>query len=400
MSEFITKVSSNGRYFLNQYGTPVFWLGDTQWNLFRCHTLKEAEDIIVDRKNKGFSVLQVMLHGFWNGVQGDSVIGEAFHNNDLSSPNEAYFRHANAIINKALEHGITLAIGLDHPAFRLANKANARSYGKWISAQFGIYPNIIWIASYFIPEGDNLEIMRELAAGLREGDNGSHLISCHPDPACPVATSGISHNEKWLDFNCIQTFSNINLIYKAVSDDYGRTPPKPVVFAEGAYEAGPEYGFEVTPYLVRKQAYLGLFAGGHVSYGHNDSWRVPPTWRSSLDAPGAQHMALLKKLFVSLKWWELVPDQSVFAEDPGTDPEYAALRSISGDFLMIYSSRPAEFTVNLDKLTRAQSVSAVFVDPGSLDTINAGSFSAKGSHRFTCPPAWEDCILILDGSNR
>jgi hypothetical protein len=29
------KVSENGRYFVDQKGQPVFWLGTTQWQLFR-----------------------------------------------------------------------------------------------------------------------------------------------------------------------------------------------------------------------------------------------------------------------------------------------------------------------------------------------------------------------------
>ena len=49
---------------------------------------------------------------------------------------------------------------------------------------------------------------------------------------------------------------------------------------EGAYEHGSEYGFEVTPLWVRRQAYYSYFAGAHHAYGHNDSWRVLPTWRA------------------------------------------------------------------------------------------------------------------------
>jgi Protein of unknown function (DUF4038) len=37
--------------------------------------------------------------------------------------------------------------------------------------------------------------------------------------------------------------------------DYRRLPPKPVVMAEGAYEEGLEYGFPVTPLMIRRQAY-------------------------------------------------------------------------------------------------------------------------------------------------
>ena len=45
-------------------------------------------------------------------------------------------------------------------------------------------------------------MLRELAAGLREGDGGHHLITFKPDPA-PYSSSFI-HGEKWLDFDSMQ----------------------------------------------------------------------------------------------------------------------------------------------------------------------------------------------------
>lgn len=177
-----------------------------------------------------------------------------------------------------------------------------------------------------------MKISRELALGLSEGDQGAHRITCHPDPAQPVATSGKSHEETWLDFNCIQTFNSIDLIYQSVKEDYCRSPAKPVVLAEGAYENGPEYGFDITPYLVRKQAYLSYFAGGHHSYGHNDNWRVPASWKTSLDSDGARQMAVLKKIFASVRWWELEPDPSIFTFGETNDCQACALGNTAGDF--------------------------------------------------------------------
>ena len=39
------KESENGRYFVDQNGSPVFWLGTTQWQIFREYTLDEARTI-------------------------------------------------------------------------------------------------------------------------------------------------------------------------------------------------------------------------------------------------------------------------------------------------------------------------------------------------------------------
>ena len=88
-------------------------------------------------------------------------------------------------------------------------------------------------------------ILRELAAGLREGDGGRHLITFKPDPS-PYSSSFL-HDENWLDFDSIQTWNAVKLIYPMVTYDYHLKPVKPVLMAEGAYEAGSEYGFDVTP---------------------------------------------------------------------------------------------------------------------------------------------------------
>ena len=61
-------------------------------------------------------------------------------------------------------------------------------------------------------------ILRELAAGLREGDGGSHLITFKPDPA-PYSSSFI-HGEHWLDFDSMQTWKSVELIYPMVTKDY------------------------------------------------------------------------------------------------------------------------------------------------------------------------------------
>ena len=67
-SVYPVKVSDNGRYFVDQQGRPVFWLGTTQWQLFREYTLEEARTILEKTKDKGFVFRQVMLMGVGDGT--------------------------------------------------------------------------------------------------------------------------------------------------------------------------------------------------------------------------------------------------------------------------------------------------------------------------------------------
>jgi hypothetical protein len=400
MPKFVVQISKNGRYFEDSCGNPLFWLGDTQWNLFRCHTPDEADEILLDRCKKGFTFIQVMLNGVLPiivpGCQRDAIYGEAFFDRNPALPNPVYFKNVDYIIKKAEDLGIVLVIGIDHPGLKLTNLSNARNYGHWLGDRYQYSPNIIWVASYYIPSGENLILTRELTAGLREGDGGSHLITCHPDPANPVATSGICHSEQWLDFNCIQTFRSIDLIYDSIITDYNRKPAKPVVLAEGAYEDGPEYGIDITARLIRQQAYLSYFSGGHHSFGHNDNWRVLPTWRASLDSPGSRQMAILRGVFSSVKWWEMQPDQSIFAADcVKSNISCKALRNAKGSFWMVYSSSSDSYAIRKSVISSHDLCSATWIDPRNGDQLAANAVYQENSVYFSCPSGWEDSLLLL-----
>jgi hypothetical protein len=242
-------------------------------------------------------------------------------------------------------------------------------------------------------------ILRELAAGLREGDAGRHLVTFKPDPA-PYSSSFI-HAEEWLDFNSMQTWNRVNLIYPFVSKDYNLKPVKPVLMAEGAYEAGSEYGFPVTPLWVRRQAYYSYLAGAHHTYGHNDSWRILPTWKEALDAPGAVQMGILKKIFLARKeWWLLVPDQSVLTSGGQTEGEvlHLAARHQDGKWVMVYLGDRTSFSVNMSRLSAAR-IAANWIDPRTGESTPIGVFDNTGVKPFTTPAGWEDAVLVLEAAN-
>jgi hypothetical protein len=240
-------------------------------------------------------------------------------------------------------------------------------------------------------------ILRQLAAGLHEGDGGYHLITFKPDPA-PYSSSFI-HKEDWLDFNSMQTWNSVHLIYPMVTKDYNLKPVKPVLMAEGAYEAGSEYGFEVTPLWIRRQAYYSYLAGAHHTYGHNDSWRVLPTWKKALDAPGACQMGILKKIFLArTEWWYLVPDQSIFASGGKTDGRVLnlAARHKDGKWIMVYLGSKSSFSINMNKITAGNKVNAFWIDPKTGDLVSTNNLANKAVESFSTPDGWEDAILILE----
>lgn len=391
------KVSENRRYFVDQKGDPVFWLGTTQWQLFREYTLEEARLIIEKTKAHGFAFAQVMLLGVGDGTKPNVEGQKPWSSTDPLIPNEDYFKHVDAVVQIARENNLVISMTIFHQRWRnIITREKARAWAKWIAQRYKDVPNIVWSMT---PEAkpDFAPVVKELAAGLREGDSCYHLITFKPDPA--PHPPGFLHEAPWLDFSVMQVWKWVEKIYPMVTEEYNLKPVKPVVMGEGAYEHGSEYGFDVTPLWIRRQAYYSYLAGAHHAYGHNDSWRVLTTWKQALDAPGATQLGILKKVFLDRKeWWFLVPDQTLFASGGITNGQVLnlAARHRDGRWAMVYLGSKASFSIQTSKLSGAGTVKARWIDPKTGEPTIIGNFPNSGVRPFSTPEGWEDALLVLE----
>jgi hypothetical protein len=126
------KVSDNGRYFVDAHDKPFFWLGDTEWELFHLFSIPDAKALLQKRREQGFSVVQVMVTGVypewgammgmksWNGLQ-------AWVNNNPLTPNEDYFKRADAIVAAAEELGMVLVVGVYHARDKDEGRINTQN---------------------------------------------------------------------------------------------------------------------------------------------------------------------------------------------------------------------------------------------------------------------------------
>jgi len=399
------QLTANGRYFVRN-GEPFFWLGDTAWTIANLYTPAEAEEYLDHRARQGFTIINVMM--VFTGGPGMKPIAEdvggnlPFLNWNPATPNEAFFRNIDRVLAVARSKNLILAIlpcGGSSGAFvkkqKIFTEANVREYGRWLGRRYKDVPNLIWVNGFDLKSSEYPEITRALAAGLQEGDQGEHLITFHPGGG---NSSSYFHTESWLSYNTIQTWSDYWRIHPLVLADYCRLPVKPVVLAEGAYEAGPEYPSRpITPLIVRKQAWWAFLAGGFHTYGHNDMWRKNPTWRESLDSPGARQMGILKHVLAPRAWWTLVPDQSVIAVDAGCDKDLnAAARSTRGDWAIVYVSRRNPVTIDFGKVTASETVRATWINPETGESTVAGDYPNSGLRPFTPSLKSEDAVLLLE----
>src|SRR3974390_2849263 len=106
-------VSPNGRYFVDEQGRPLFWQGDTEWELFRNFTPLDAKELLQQRRKQGFNAFQVMVTGV--PPESSKLPGPlAWLDNNPLTPNEEYFKRVDAIVTEAGECGAILVIGVYH----------------------------------------------------------------------------------------------------------------------------------------------------------------------------------------------------------------------------------------------------------------------------------------------
>jgi hypothetical protein len=411
------RVSDDGRHFADHDGRPFFWLGDTAWPLFAQYTKDQAEAYLANRSQKGFTVIQgVLAWGLGSGFEGKVPLANAngdkpWLNDDPQTPNEAYFRHVDALVELANKQGLVLAMlptwGYYVNDVPVIDAVKARVYGRWLGTRYKNARNVIWVNG-----GDRIatgfeDVYRELARGLREGDGGAHLITYHP---CGWRSSSqYFHGDAWLGFDMIETWTEWAKVYPAVLADTLLSPRKPVVLGEGAYENGPEYPQgPITPLLVRRQAWWAVMAGGFPTYGQNQMWRMEPGWDQTFDTPGAAHVAKMKEIVTSLPWWELTPDQGLFATGVGSERTLnTALLSYRGDQALVYVSSQCTFTLHLDKIA-AKNARVTWIDPKTGERRDAGTFLTGNENgkqfpesrteTFTVPGHWEDAAMLLEAA--
>ena len=135
------KVSQNGRYFVDQKGEPVFWLGSTQWQLFREYSLADARTILEKSKATGFAFVQVMLMGVGDGTKANIHGEKPWIDNNPLTPNEAYFKNVDAVVETARELNMVISMTMFHQRYRkFITVQNARAWAKWLAQGTRTFP--------------------------------------------------------------------------------------------------------------------------------------------------------------------------------------------------------------------------------------------------------------------
>lgn len=429
------QVSPNGRHLQTVDGSPFFYLGDTAWELFHRLSREEANRYLEDRARKGFTVIQAVALAEIDGLTVPNAYGALpLENRDPSRPNEAYFAHVDFVVERAESLGLHIGFLPTWGKYwktgdptRIFTPDNARVFGRYLGQRYRTR-SLIWILG-----GDQNVVTEEeratidsLAAGLREGDGGAHLITFHPRG--PGQSSRQLQDAPWLDFHMSQSShaarDHDTGLY--AEHDLALTPLRPTLDGEPRYECIP-VGFYLRDhnrldrfddYDIRQAAWWSVMAGacGH-TYGNNSIWqmwqpsRTPAInanipWHEALDHPGARQLGLLRRFMDTNAFQSLVPDQKLIVDGPTSGPaKIRAMRAADGSRVVIYSARGEPFTLD-QSVMRASYVRQSWFDPrygvSHEFRLSGREWDQQTFQTYTPPTSGrgQDWVLVLEKTAR
>ena len=420
----ILKVSPNGRYFVDQDGKPFFYLGDTAWLLFQRLNRAEVKEYLMDRAGKGFTVIQAYVVRGLDLIHPDgpvSLLGATpFIDRDPTQPNEAFFKNVDGVIDLANELGLVAGLVVakswhvnQHPE-RVFHPINAYTFGKFLGQRYQ-YNAVLWYVGGDSAPGDDRETWEAMAAGLKDGSGGRHLVSYHGQGH--TSSSEWFHSEDWLDFNSIQSGHRWAAnTYEYIVKDYALVPAKPTVDMEPPYENHPTGATpRIDSHQVRQGAYWNMLAGaaGH-GYGALDLFYLYQDgdgpfprdgfmpWRKAIAYEGSAQVGYMRRLFESRPWYKLVPDQSVLASGQGEGADHVQA-GIAEDtsFLIAYLPQGSPVRIHMDRLS-GKKIIARWYDPRQGTFREIGEFENSGVRDFIAPTQGpqDDWVLVLDDAEK
>lgn len=426
------RVGPDGRHLVDQQGTPFFINGDTPWSLAAQVSREDVELYLRHRAALGVNSLIITIpEGFYCTGCREGDPRDFYGNrpflvpNKFTTPNPAYFDHADWVMRRAGEFGMQVLMSPMYTGYdtgkptadgwyaALAGEnsvADCRWYGEWIGRRYRAVPNLIYVLGNDRDPGDVREKIRAVAEGIQAQDPG-HLMTYHARPGHSSADVWAPAQDRWLTLNGTYLYGDV---WKKSLEDYRRTPPLPFFLFESRYENEGAQARDIkgTPLQVRRQAYASLLAGscGH-HYGNGPVWHLNAApeypngrapWKEALNDPGAiTLLPHIKRLFESRSWHTLVPDgdrKLVLNGDEVADDPVPAARTQDRATAIAYVPTPRSIRVDLSQLSGAE-VRGWWFNPRDGSRTDCGVFPGMRPHEFRSPSDG-DWVLVLDDATR
>ncbi len=379
------KVAPSKRYLVDQHGHPFLIVGDSPQSMIVNLSLRDAKRFIADRKAAGFDALwiNVLCQTYTAGRPDGSTydhIKPFTKPDDLSTPNETYFKRVDAVIRLAGEYGMTVFLDpIETGGWLSVLQANGPvkdfSYGQYLGRRYAAFPNIVWMSGndfqhWADPSLDVLSLA--VAKGIKSTDP-RHVQTVELN----YVVSKSSDDPRWRSLIGLDAAYTYYPTYAEVLQAYQRANHLPVFMVEANYEYEHDY---TGPETLRRQEYWALLSGASGQfYGNKYTWQFLPGWKQQLNTAGSRQMGYVVKLFAGRPWYRLVPDSShailtagygTFASTGNVNAsDYATLASTpDGKLALAYLPTVRDIAIDTSRL--AANIQARWYDP------TAGTFSA------------------------
>jgi uncharacterized protein DUF4038/IPT/TIG domain-containing protein/collagenase-like protein with putative collagen-binding domain len=412
------KVSANKRYLVDQKNVPFLILGDSPQSLLVNLSTADRATYMADRQARGFNSILVMAlcdtytGGNSSGTTYDNIApfttGSFPSTYDLSTPNAAYFARLDALISTAASYGLVVFLDPIETGGWLTTLRNndttdttkAYNYGAFLGNRYKNSPNIVWdngndFQTWNISSSDN-NLVYQVMAGIASADP-NHVQTIELNYFGSYSNQDTTTIGSDLTLDSAYTYYET---YAEVLGAYNSPPTLPTFLTEANYEYENNNGFFTGltgVFILREQEYWTMTSGacGQL-YGNHYTWQFLSGWQNFLDSPGTLELAYWTKLFNSIPWWNLVPDQShqIVTSGYGTPngsngnlptANYATTAWITdGSVAIVYDPAGNTLTVNLAKFN--QPVTAAWYDPSNgIFTIIGSPFPNSGMQQFMPP---------------
>lgn len=315
------RISDDRRHFEQADGTPFFWLGDTWWKcLAKRLTWEGFQSLTADRKEKGFSVIQIVCGPYpdedrfqetWKNEGGFPYLKE-----DFSEVNPEYFDYADRRIFHLVEAGLVPAIvgswgRHDCEGMKLVGLDGMKRHWRYLIARYGALPTA-WIVA---GEADG-ELWTKLAKYVRETDFHDRPTTMHPRQSGRASVT----DETAINFDMLQT-GHGGRAKEAIDKfkvAYNRQPAMPVLIGEHSYEKHMQTGFADVQRYVFWASILSGAAG--LTYGAAGIWHAGTkedygtcyqydrtTWEEGMKFEGAAQIGYGRRFLEKYDWQRFEP---------------------------------------------------------------------------------------------
>jgi hypothetical protein len=424
-------LSPDKTHLINTFtNKPVFITGDAAWSLIVQPSDAGVETYLADRAARGFNgiIVNLIEHQYADHAPADFYGDAPFSGASFSTPNEAYFAHADHVISRAAAHGITVFLFQSYLGYgsgrcniynegwatdmESASDAVMRAWGVYVGNRYKVFPNIVYvIGADADPNTCSPPLMRKLnavATGIKSVDS-VHLMTA--DNNINQSSLDVWSGHWWLDISYMYNASNPSKL----NHEYTRSDFLPFFMGEDTYEN--EY--HSSPHGLRTRQYWSVLSGAHLGsfFGNNPIWcfnetnpasKIPcqngSSWQSQLGSPGSVGQSWFGKLFRSREHWKLAPDinhRVVTAGYGSGSTLTTTARTGDGQTIIAYipNGNSATLSVDMRKITSVNSqANCWWFNPRDGSTTRIGNYANTGSHDFT-PPDSSDWVLVIDAAD-